>query len=142
MPTYEYVCRDCGDHLEVVQSFKDDALTTCPACEGTLRKVFSAAGIIFKGSGWHVKDYGSGRSSGASGNGPEADTTAGNDSGGSGGGDGGDGGGGGDGGDGSAGNDAGGSKDTAKSTAKDKDSTGSKAAGGTSTSSSERSKSA
>lgn len=57
MPTYEYACRDCGEHLEVVQSFKDDALTTCPACQGQLRKVFSAAGLIFKGSGWHVKDY-------------------------------------------------------------------------------------
>ncbi len=57
MPTYEYACRDCGEHLEVVQSFKDDALTTCPNCQGNLRKVFSAAGIIFKGSGWHIKDY-------------------------------------------------------------------------------------
>ena len=59
MPTYEYACKQCGEHLEVVQSFKDDALTECPACSGTLRKVFSAAGIIFKGSGWHVKDYSS-----------------------------------------------------------------------------------
>jgi putative FmdB family regulatory protein len=59
MPTYEYACRSCGEHLEVVQSFRDDALTTCPSCEGSLRKVFSAAGIIFKGSGWHVKDYAS-----------------------------------------------------------------------------------
>jgi putative FmdB family regulatory protein len=57
MPTYEYACKDCGEHLEVVQSFKDDALTVCPNCEGELRKVFSAAGIIFKGSGWHIKDY-------------------------------------------------------------------------------------
>jgi putative FmdB family regulatory protein len=57
MPTYEYACKDCGEHLEVVQSFKDDPLTECPNCEGELRKVFSAAGIIFKGSGWHVKDY-------------------------------------------------------------------------------------
>ncbi|MEX2504363.1 MAG: FmdB family zinc ribbon protein, partial [Egicoccus sp.] len=59
MPTYEYACRDCGEHLEVVQSFKDDALTECPSCHGSLRKVFSAAGLIFKGSGWHVKDYAS-----------------------------------------------------------------------------------
>lgn len=59
MPTYEYACRDCGEHLEVVQSFKDDPLTVCPACEGSLRKVFSAAGIVFKGSGWHIKDYAS-----------------------------------------------------------------------------------
>ena len=57
MPTYEYACRQCGEHLEVVQSFRDDPLTECPGCSGELRKVFSAAGLIFKGSGWHVTDY-------------------------------------------------------------------------------------
>ena len=66
MPTYEYACKDCGEHLEVVQSFKDDALTECPSCTGELRKVFSAAGIIFKGSGWHIKDYKDGSSKPAS----------------------------------------------------------------------------
>lgn len=66
MPTYEYACKDCGEHLEVVQSFKDDALTECPNCHGELRKVFSAAGIIFKGSGWHIKDYGSSSKGGPS----------------------------------------------------------------------------
>jgi putative FmdB family regulatory protein len=68
MPTYEYACRQCGEHLEVVQSFKDDPLTECPGCHGDLRKVYSAAGLIFKGSGWHVKDYASSSksSSGAS----------------------------------------------------------------------------
>jgi putative FmdB family regulatory protein len=59
MPTYEYACKGCGEHLEVVQSFRDDPLTQCPGCSGELRKVFSAAGLIFKGSGWHVKDYAS-----------------------------------------------------------------------------------
>lgn len=67
MPTYEYACRQCGEHLEVVQSFKDDALTECPSCKGELRKVFSAAGIIFKGSGWHIKDYASKGASSTSG---------------------------------------------------------------------------
>ena len=56
MPTYEYACKDCGEHLEVVQSFKDAALTECGRCGGSLRKVFSAAGIIFKGSGYYVND--------------------------------------------------------------------------------------
>lgn len=56
MPTYEYVCRDCGGHLEVVQTFRDSPLTRCGACGGALRKVFSAAGIIFKGSGYYVTD--------------------------------------------------------------------------------------
>ena len=56
MPTYEYACRDCGRNLEVVQSFTDDPLETCGRCGGRLRKVFSAAGIIFKGSGYYVTD--------------------------------------------------------------------------------------
>ena len=43
MPTYEYRCKDCGEHLEVVQAFTDDALTECPACKGQLRKVFGKA---------------------------------------------------------------------------------------------------
>lgn len=66
MPTYEYACRDCGQHLEVVQSFTDQPLATCPACQGRLRKVFSAAGIVFKGSGWHIKDYGTSKSAASS----------------------------------------------------------------------------
>ena len=62
MPTYEYACRECGEHLEVVQGFKDAPLTECGRCGGQLRKVFSAAGIIFKGSGYYVTDS---RTSGA-----------------------------------------------------------------------------
>jgi putative FmdB family regulatory protein len=56
MPTYEYACKSCGEHLEVVQSFRDDALTTCPACSGPLRKVFGSIGISFKGSGFYKTD--------------------------------------------------------------------------------------
>ena len=56
MPTYEYACKDCGEHLEVVQSFKEDALTVCPACGGTLKKVFGAIGVVFKGSGFYKTD--------------------------------------------------------------------------------------
>lgn len=56
MPTYEYACKSCGEHLEVVQSFKDEPLTTCPQCEGELRKVFGAIGIAFKGSGFYKTD--------------------------------------------------------------------------------------
>ena len=56
MPTYEYRCKDCGEHLEVVQSFTDDALTECPNCGGSLRKVFGNIGITFKGSGFYKTD--------------------------------------------------------------------------------------
>lgn len=67
MPTYQYVCTECGEPLEVVQKFSDDALTECPACGGRLRKVFSAAGIIFKGSGFYRTDSrnGSGKAAAA-----------------------------------------------------------------------------
>jgi putative FmdB family regulatory protein len=56
VPTYQYACTACEERLEVVQSFTDDALTLCPVCGGRLRKVFSAAGIIFKGSGFYRTD--------------------------------------------------------------------------------------
>jgi putative FmdB family regulatory protein len=63
MPTYEYACKLCGEHLEVVQSFKDDALTECPHCGGNLRKVFGSIGIAFKGSGFYRNDSRQGHSS-------------------------------------------------------------------------------
>ncbi len=56
MPVYEYVCRECDHHLEVSQSFKDEPLTTCPVCEGPLRKVFGSIGIVLKGSGFYRTD--------------------------------------------------------------------------------------
>jgi putative FmdB family regulatory protein len=56
MPTYEYRCKDCGEDLEVVQAFTDDALTECPSCGGTLRKVFGNIGVSFKGSGFYKTD--------------------------------------------------------------------------------------
>jgi putative FmdB family regulatory protein len=60
MPKYEYACKSCGEHLEVVQSFHDDPLTECPACGGTLRKVFGSIGISFRGSGFYRTDNRSG----------------------------------------------------------------------------------
>jgi putative FmdB family regulatory protein len=56
VPTYQYACTDCGDKSEVVQRFSDDPLTVCTACGGKLRKVFSAVGIVFKGSGFYRTD--------------------------------------------------------------------------------------
>ncbi|GIH28515.1 hypothetical protein Aph01nite_68250 [Acrocarpospora phusangensis] len=63
MPTYQYACTSCGEQLEVVQKFTDDALTECPACQGQLRKVFNAVGIVFKGSGFYRTDNRSSSSS-------------------------------------------------------------------------------
>ncbi|MCQ0023125.1 FmdB family transcriptional regulator [Streptomyces somaliensis DSM 40738] len=56
MPTYQYQCTECGEGLEAVQKFTDDALTECPSCQGRLKKVFSAVGIVFKGSGFYRND--------------------------------------------------------------------------------------
>ncbi|MFF5980809.1 FmdB family zinc ribbon protein [Streptomyces olindensis] len=56
MPTYQYQCTECGEGLEAVQKFTDDALTECPSCKGRLKKVFSAVGIVFKGSGFYRND--------------------------------------------------------------------------------------
>jgi putative FmdB family regulatory protein len=56
VPTYQYACTACGHQLEAVQSFSDEPLTECPACEGKLRKLYSAVGIVFKGSGFYRTD--------------------------------------------------------------------------------------
>jgi putative FmdB family regulatory protein len=69
MPTYQYRCTDCGTDLEAVQKFTDPALTECPTCHGSLRKVFNAVGVVFKGSGFYRTDSRpkEGASSGSSG---------------------------------------------------------------------------
>ena len=74
MPTYEYACTACEERLEVVQSFTDDALTVCPACGGQLRKVFSPAGIIFKGAGFYRTDSRSGAKASKNGAGKSSDS--------------------------------------------------------------------
>lgn len=59
MPTYEYVCNNCGNKVEIFQSITDRPLRKCPACErNTLRRLIGAgAGIIFHGSGFYATDY-------------------------------------------------------------------------------------
>lgn len=68
MPTYVYACDTCRVEFEKFQSFKDEPLRTCPTCAGVVRRVLQPAGIVFKGSGWHITDYRaqSGGGSGAS----------------------------------------------------------------------------
>ena len=56
LPKYQYRCQQCQTELEVQQKFTDDALTECPECHGTLRKVYSAVGVVFKGSGFYKTD--------------------------------------------------------------------------------------
>ncbi|WEV77809.1 FmdB family transcriptional regulator [Janibacter cremeus] len=70
MPTYAYACTECGHQFDVVQSFSEDSLTTCPECSGRLRKQFNAVGVVFKGGGFYKNDSrsdaGSSRPSGSS----------------------------------------------------------------------------
>jgi putative FmdB family regulatory protein len=56
VPVYQYACTECDEELEVRQSFTDEALTVCPTCEGRLRKVLNAVGVVFKGSGFYRTD--------------------------------------------------------------------------------------
>jgi putative FmdB family regulatory protein len=56
MPVYSYACKDCGHSFDQRQSFTDSALTACPRCEGTLRKLFNSVGVVFKGSGFYRTD--------------------------------------------------------------------------------------
>jgi putative FmdB family regulatory protein len=56
VPTYSYACTDCDDRFDAVQTFSDDALTTCTKCDGRLRKLFNSVGVVFKGSGFYRND--------------------------------------------------------------------------------------
>jgi putative FmdB family regulatory protein len=56
MPTYSYRCTECSTAFDIQQSFTDDSLTECPACQGRLRKLFSAVGVTFSGSGFYRND--------------------------------------------------------------------------------------
>ena len=56
MPTYSYRCTECSNAFDIHQAFTDDSLTVCPVCGGVLRKVFSAVGVTFNGSGFYRTD--------------------------------------------------------------------------------------
>jgi putative FmdB family regulatory protein len=77
VPTYQYACTSCDHAFEQVQSFTDDALTTCPRCEGRLRKIFNAVGVVFKGSGFYRTDSRSDQKAAASAasSGPSGDSS-------------------------------------------------------------------
>jgi putative FmdB family regulatory protein len=56
VPTYQYSCTECDHAFDQVQSFTEPSLTTCPRCEGRLRKVYNAVGVVFRGSGFYRND--------------------------------------------------------------------------------------
>ena len=67
MPTYSYRCTECSTAFDIQQAFTDDSLTECPTCQGRLRKVFSAVGVTFNGSGFYRTDSRAAKSSSDSG---------------------------------------------------------------------------
>lgn len=89
MPTYSYRCTECSTAFDIQQAFTDDALTECPTCQGRLRKIFSAVGVTFNGSGFYRTDSRAGSSSagsssgGSSGSGSSGSGSAGSGSAGS-----------------------------------------------------------
>jgi putative FmdB family regulatory protein len=76
VPTYEYACTQCDHTFEQAQSFSDAALTTCPNCGGVLRKLFSAVGVVFKGSGFYRTDSRKAESSSAKNKPSKSDPTS------------------------------------------------------------------
>ena len=75
MPTYSYRCTECGTAFDTVQAFSDDSLTVCPSCGGKLRKLFSAVGVTFNGSGFYRNDSRAGGSSETGGKSGSSDGT-------------------------------------------------------------------
>lgn len=74
MPTYQYACTECDHAFEQVQSFSDASLTVCPQCQGRLRKVYNAVGVVFKGSGFYRTDSRSSSSSSTAGSSGSTDS--------------------------------------------------------------------
>jgi putative FmdB family regulatory protein len=58
MPTYEYGCPK-GHHFEKVQKISEKPVARCPECGApATRKISGGAGLVFKGSGFYITDYG------------------------------------------------------------------------------------
>ena len=58
MPTYDYVCENCGNNFEEFQSITAEPLTKCPKCSGKVRRLIGTGnGFLFKGSGFYITDY-------------------------------------------------------------------------------------
>lgn len=59
MPTYDYECSACGHTFEIFERHDESRLKPCPKCgkKKAQRKLGIGAGVIFKGSGFHVTDY-------------------------------------------------------------------------------------
>ena len=57
MPTYEYLCEDCGYHFDVVQKITEDPLKECPKCKGHIKRLINCTNFLLKGDGWYRSGY-------------------------------------------------------------------------------------
>ena len=58
MPTYDYICKNCGNEFEMFQLMSADPISECPKCHGYVeRKIGPGAGLMFKGNGFYITDY-------------------------------------------------------------------------------------
>ena len=57
MPIYEYECRKCKKHHEIMQKITEQPASKCPDCGGSLRKKISTTSFVLKGTGWYATDY-------------------------------------------------------------------------------------
>ena len=57
MPVYEYECLACHEITEIWQGLAEAQLTTCPSCQGSVKKIISMSSFALKGSGWYADGY-------------------------------------------------------------------------------------
>lgn len=57
MPVYEYECQSCQEVVEIWQNLTDKPVTSCPSCEGALKKIISMSSFRLKGGGWYADGY-------------------------------------------------------------------------------------
>jgi putative FmdB family regulatory protein len=57
MPMYQYRCLQCRHDFDILQKMSDVPLSTCPHCQGTLRRVPSPVPVVFKGTGFYSTDH-------------------------------------------------------------------------------------
>lgn len=59
MPVYEYECKGCDKVFEVQQKISEAPLSTCPECQGPVRKLMSMTSFQLRGGGWYADGYAS-----------------------------------------------------------------------------------
>ena len=59
MPIYEYRCKKCGQHVELIQKVGEVPRRKCGKCGGRLEKLVSRTAFVLKGGGWYNEGYSS-----------------------------------------------------------------------------------